>query len=91
MPGFDGTGPGGSGPNGRGFGPCGQGYQRTNRGFFGFGRGRRGGGRGFWPARWGAVAPPITDEKSQLDSEKQWLSQQLDAVNKRLQDLEQNQ
>jgi len=35
--------------------------------------------------------PPITNEKSQLDSEKQWLSQQLDAVNKRLQDLEQNQ
>jgi len=90
MPGFDGTGPGGSGPNGRGFGPCDQGYQRTNRGFFGFGRGRRGGGRGFWPARWRAV-PTITDEKSQLDSEKQWLSQQLDAVNQRLRDMEQNQ
>jgi hypothetical protein len=35
--------------------------------------------------------PTITDEKSQLDSEKQWLSQQLDAVNQRLRDMEQNQ
>lgn len=90
MPGFDGTGPEGTGPYGRGFGPCGQGYPRANRGFFGFGRGRRGGGRGFWSARWRAISP-VTDEKSQLDSEKQWLSQQLDTVDKRLQDLEQNQ
>jgi hypothetical protein len=32
--------------------------------------------------------PPVTDEKSQLDSEKQWLSQQLDAIDKRLKDIE---
>jgi len=89
MPGFDGNGPEGTGPYGRGLGPCGQGYPRSNQGFFGFRRGRRGGGRGFWPARWRAISP-ITDEKSQLNSEKHWLSQQMDAVNQRLKDLEEN-
>jgi len=86
MPGYDGTGPEGRGPYGRGLGPCGRGMRGTNRGFFGFGR-RGGFGRGFWPYRWQGFNP-VVDEKSQLDSEREWLSQQLDEVNKRLNDLE---
>lgn len=85
MPGYDGTGPEGRGPYGRGFGPCGRGLRGTYRGFFGMRRGR--GGRGFWPLRWrGDVSLP--DEKSQLDSEKAWLSQQLVQVNNRLNEIE---
>ena len=86
MPGYDGTGPAGSGPNGRGMGPCGRGMRGTNRGFFGFGR-RGDFGRGFLPLRWLGVNP-VNDEKTQLDSEKEWLSQQLEAVKRRLNDLE---
>lgn len=87
MPRYDRTGPEGNGPYGRGFGPCGNGFPRGKRRFFGFGLRKGGGGRGFWPWHWQAGGLE-TDEKSQLDSEKQWLSQQLDAVNKRLNDLE---
>ncbi len=86
MPGYDGTGPEGSGPYGRGLGPCGRGLRGTYRGFFGMRRGR-GGGRRFWPLRWRGDFP-LPDEKSQLDSEKAWLSQQLAEVNNRINEIE---
>lgn len=82
MPGYDGTGPEGRGPYGRGLGPCGQG---TPRGFFGFGRGRRGGGRGFWWSR-----RRIIDGEEDLKSSKRWLTEQLDLINKRLNEIEED-
>lgn len=83
MPGYDGTGPEGTGPFGRGLGPCGQGNRSTRWGVFGFRRGWRGGGRGFrWLPRFSAA-----DEKADLDAEKSWLTQQLDAINNRLNEL----
>jgi len=84
MPGYDGRGPQGTGPNGRGMGPCGQGRTGTRRSFFGFRRGWRGGGRGFRFFNRNPLA-----EKEQLESEKHWLKEQLDAVNKRMDDLPQ--
>jgi len=83
MPGFDRTGPQGTGPFGRGLGPCNEDGRPYRRSFFGFGRGWRDRGRGF--ARWNM---PFGDEKSALDSEKNWLMQQLETINKRLSDLE---
>ncbi len=84
MPGYDGTGPQGAGPNGRGLGPCGQGRSSSRGGFWGFRRGWRGRGRGFgWFTRF-----PLT-QKEDLESEKRWLTEQLDAVNKRMDDLHQ--
>ena len=83
MPGYDGTGPEGRGPFGRGLGPCGSGEARGRRGFFGFRRGFRAGGRGSW---W-PFHQLYNDEKIGLESEKNWLSKQLDAVNERLNDL----
>jgi hypothetical protein len=53
----------------------------------GFGRGRRFGGRGFWQGRWQTVGS-VTDEKTQLVSEREWLSQQLDLINQRLSKIE---
>ena len=82
MPGFDGTGPEGRGAYGRGLGPCGNGVPRFRRGFFGFGRGRRWSGRGF-----GFWQHPVADEKTQLETERNWLQQQLDAINNRLSDI----
>ena len=81
MPGYDGTGPQGSGPNGRGLGPCSQ-AGSSRRGFWGFRRG--GAGRG-WGFRWFSRFP--ANEKEDLENEKQWLSEQMEAINKRLDDL----
>lgn len=83
MPGYDGTGPQGTGPVGRGLGPCGQGGAYPRRGFFGFRRGWRGPGRGFG---WSSQYSP-GDERTDLDAEKSWLTQQLDAINQRLNEL----
>jgi hypothetical protein len=83
MPGYDGTGPQGIGPNGRRMGPCGGGAGVTRRGFWGFGRRIRGGGRGFWWAN-----RNVGDEKSSLQSEKDYLNQQMEAINKRLNEIE---
>lgn len=88
MPGHDGTGPEGRGPNGRGLGPCGRVLRGSNRGFFGFGR-RGGFRRGFWPFR-KSGAYTGGDEKSQLDYERELLSEQLDEINKRINDQESN-
>lgn len=83
MPGYDGTGPQGVGPNGRGLGPCGRGHGPYRRPFLGFHRGWRGRGWGFrWPG-----STPI-DEKEDLQSEKSWLSQRLEAINQRLTEIE---
>ena len=73
MPGYDGTGPEGRGPLGRRLGPCAEGNER---GFF-FRRGRQGGGRGF---RW--FPTRFIDEKSELEAEKTFLENRLDAVNR---------
>lgn len=83
MPGYDGTGPEGRGRTGRGLGPCGEGASYGSRRFFGFRRGRRGGGRGFWMP----FQSPV-DEETALKSEKNWLTQQLDAINARINSLE---
>jgi len=85
MPGFDGTGPEGKGPYGRGLGSCGTGTPRYGygRGGFGFRRGGRGGRCGFWWPR------SYVDTKESLQSEKDWLEQQLSAVNNRLNDTDQ--
>ena len=84
MPGYDGTGPQGAGPNGRGLGPCGQGRTGSRWSFFGSRRGWRGRGRGFrWFSRF-----PVT-EKEDLETEKRWLTEQLDAVNERMDELQQ--
>ena len=80
MPGYDGIGPQGTGPIGRGLGPCGQGRSPARRPFLNFRRGWR--GRGF---RWlGNVA---VNEKADLESEKGWLTQQLEAIEQRLNEL----
>lgn len=83
MPGYDGTGPQRSGPNGRGLGPCGQGRTSNRLSLFGFRRGWRGMGRGF---RWFNRFP--SDEKEDLESTKAWLSEQLNAVNQRIDKLQ---
>ena len=82
MPGYDGTGPQGTGPNGRGLGPCGQGRRLNQRSFWGFRRGWRGRGFGI---RWPGSYP--MDEKSDLQTEKSWLSQRLEAINQRLSEI----
>jgi hypothetical protein len=76
MPGFDGTGPERMGPTGRRLGPCGEGEFTTRRGFFPFGRGRRGGDRGY---RW--FPTQFVNEKPDLEAEKSWLENRLEAIN----------
>jgi hypothetical protein len=98
MPGFDRTGPQGAGPRtGRGMGYC-SGYypagvvnQATGfRGWFGFGR--AGGGRG-WRHRFfatglpGWVPPTQEQETADLNAQANWLKEQLDAIQKRLEEL----
>lgn len=82
MPGMDGTGPLGKGAFGRGLGPCGRGAAGWGQRGFGFGRGF-GTDRWFWP---GVSAPE--EEKNQLENEKKWLESQLEALKKRLQEME---
>jgi len=103
MPQGDRTGPMGAGPRtGRGLGYCG-GYEAPGFAdpAFGPGRGwRRGRGGGFgWRHRffatgqagWGypRYAPPTQEETLQaLKSEADWLKGQMEAVNKRIEELE---
>ncbi len=79
MPGFDRTGPFGTGPNGWGMGPCGGGGAYGRGRFF-----RRGGfGRGFF-------AQDITpeEEKTVLENRKNWLESEIEAITKKLGDLQ---
>ena len=101
MPRFDGTGPFGQGPMGRGLGPCGAG---RGGGFgYGFGPGFRGvgnfngnrprWGRGAWgggygPPQWGGGYAAPQDEVNALKQEASSLQNALDAINKRLSELE---
>jgi len=98
MSGRDSTGPLGAGPRtGRGMGYCG-GYDRPGfanppsvfRGGFGFGRG--GTGRG-WRHRFyatgipGWVMPTPEQETTDLNAQAEWLKGQLDAIQKRIDEL----
>jgi hypothetical protein len=91
MPGFNGSGPQGQGPGtGWGRGPCGAGLRR--------GFGRRGGGFGRWgndfPAAsgtlWsrGAGYASRPDEAEARRAEKAYLQGELEAIQKRLAELE---
>jgi len=75
MPGYDGTGPYGRGPNGRGAGPCGQGNIEPRRRFLRVGWRRGWRGRGFM-----GFNRPNVAETEDLQAEKSWLKQQLDAI-----------
>ena len=79
MPARDGTGPDGTGPYGRGLGPCGGGQAGRGRG-----RGIFGAGQG-WGLRQGVT--PIPDEKEGLEQRKNWLQTQIEAINKKLNEL----
>jgi len=76
MPGYDGRGPNGIGPTGWGMGPCGRGM--------GFGRGR------FFSRARGFFIPEMLpdEEKEVLENQKNWLISQLDAITKKIADLE---
>ncbi len=98
MPGYDGTGPVGMGPGtGGGFGPCGAGRGRA--GWFGRGYGRgmgRGFGRGFrcmWQTEpgpfYGPAAVSPEDEKAYLIEQKEMLRTELEQMEKRIEELEQ--
>jgi hypothetical protein len=103
MPRGDRTGPMGAGPRtGRGFGYCGS-YDTPGFAYPGFGPGmgrRRGLGGGFrWrnrffaetPAGWGVprnAAPAEENDLQSFKAEADWLKRQLDAVNKRIEELE---
>jgi hypothetical protein len=98
MPGGDRTGPQGAGPRtGRGMGYC-TSYDRPGfanppavvRGRFGFGS--RGAGRG-WRHRFyatgipGWVAPTAEQETADLKAQAEFLQLQLDAIQKRIEEL----
>ncbi|MBN2550664.1 MAG: DUF5320 domain-containing protein [Anaerolineales bacterium] len=98
MPGGDRTGPAGAGPRtGRGMGYC-SGYNQPGfanqalafRGGFGYGRG--GGGRG-WRNRFyatgipGWAAPTSEQEAANLKAQADLLQSQLDAIQKRIEEL----
>lgn len=82
MPGYDGSGPEGNGPVGRGLGPCGEGRKSPRRAFLGGWGGRRRMRRPFRKPGYFAG-----DEKTSLNTEKNWLTQQLQAIDKRLADI----
>lgn len=98
MPGFDGTGPQGAGPmtgGGRGFcNPAANIYGRRQ----GFGRGfGRGFGPGIWYGRARGQYQPFygpaypegpADELSSLKAEADYLKGTIDAINKRIDELE---
>jgi hypothetical protein len=104
MPGFDRTGPMGAGPgSGRGLGPCGAGRRRGfDRGFYrgawGRGRGRGFGVRPRWglgPRQFGPFGPrgisasgSPPDELAALREKAAYLRSELEAVHKRLDELE---
>ncbi|MEW5872572.1 MAG: DUF5320 domain-containing protein [Chloroflexota bacterium] len=90
MPGFDRTGPQGAGPRtGRGMGYC---NSPASVSRYGFGFGRGGGGRG-WRNRFfatgipGWVSPTPEQEIADLDAQANWLREQLDAIQKRIEEL----
>ena len=83
MPGYDGTGPEGTGPIGRGLGPCGEGNNYPRRTFWG----GRGGGRRRWFRSFRRPSYFPENERNSLDAEKRWLTQQLEAIDKRLKDV----
>jgi hypothetical protein len=101
MPGFDGTGPSGQGPgSGWGQGPCGRrrGFSRFGRGVRGFQpsvgewgrpRWRRGayGYRSFGPGE-GPVYGAPQDEAQALKEEAACLKSELEAIQRRLAELE---
>lgn len=98
MPGGDRTGPAGAGPRtGRGWGNCSgsnwAGPASAGPGFhggFGFGRGSRRGWRNRFFATgvpgWAAVTPE--QETADLKAQADYLKAELDATQKRLEDLE---
>lgn len=101
MPGGDRTGPSGAGPRtGRGVGYCGN-YDRPGfvpppvgaRGGYGFGRGWSGRG---WRHRYyatgfpGWVAPTPEQESADLTAQAEVLKAQLDAIQKRIEELTAN-
>lgn len=101
MPGYDGTGPAGRGSmtgGGRGFcNPAGMGYRRGGGRGMGwstrFGRGM-GAGRGWGASPFPAGRAPAMsmrrdEERDMLKAEAEQLSQSLDAIRKRMADLEQ--
>lgn len=103
MPGFDGTGPQGAGPmTGGARGLCNPraiGYGSQFVGGFGYGRGfgmGRGYGRGFGRGMGMAYGPgyvpryPLepADEITRLKAEADYMKRSLDAVNKRIEELE---
>ena len=99
MPGFNGSGPMGAGPmTGGARGYCNPAYTGTERPMMGYGRGMaygrgfrggsgpgRGGARGYGR---GAQYPPPVYSQDPLD-ELNALKQQVDAINRRISELEQ--
>jgi hypothetical protein len=95
MPGGDRTGPMGAGPRtGRGMGYCSgynwPGYTHPDLGFrSGFGYGGRG-----WRHRFfatgvpGWVTPTLEQETADLKAQAEWLKVQLDAIQKRIEEIE---
>lgn len=103
MPRFDGTGPFGQGPMGRGLGPCGarrRGGSGLGTGFRGFstfrgcwnrprwGYGGPGGGGYAAPQQYGGGYGAPQDEAQALKQEASYLQSGLDAIQKRLNELE---
>jgi hypothetical protein len=103
MPRFDGTGPFGQGPVGRGLGPCGAGrrigfgpgFGCGSRGFGNFSGGwqrpRRGWapwGGGMSATQWSGSNAGPQDEIQFLKQEASYLQNELDAIQKRLAELE---
>lgn len=102
MPRFDGTGPFRTGPMGKGMGPCGEG--RRSGFASGFGRGFRGacnypGGwnrprwgwgpqGGYNAPQWGSSSVPPQDEAQALKQEVSYLQNELEAIQKRLAEIE---
>jgi Family of unknown function (DUF5320) len=87
MPGLNGTGPRGQGPgSGWGMGPCGAGRRRG----FACGMGRRDWGGGPWG--FGPGGSPVygspQDETQALKEEAAYLQGELEAVHRRLSELE---
>jgi hypothetical protein len=93
MPRFEGTGPFGQGPMGRGLGPCGAGGRSgfapgRGQGFCRFDTFRSGWNQPRWGWGFGGGgfnAPP--NEAEALKQEAAYLQEQLDAVQKRLDEL----
>ena len=103
MPRFDGTGPFGQGPMGRGMGPCGAGRGGGfgcgfGPGFRGVGNfpggwnrprwGRGAWGGGYGSPQWGGGYAAPQDEVQALKQTASYLQNELDAINKRLGELE---